>query len=227
MTELVLASNNKKKIEELTTLLSGISKNLITVRSLGDIGFAGDINETGTTFEENSLIKANTPASLGYIGIADDSGLAVDFLNGAPGIYSARYASLSGENARDEANRKKLVNELHGVPEKERTARFVCTAAIVLPENSKYEIPEKWRISNELSRKTGIQSSRAMVVRGECHGIILDHEIGDGGFGYDSLFYYKESGKTFAELSSEEKNRVSHRGNAMREFTARLSEIFG
>lgn len=227
MTELVLASNNKKKIAELTTLLSGISGNLITVRSLRDIGFTGDIDETGTTFEENSLIKANTPAALGYIGIADDSGLAVDHLDGAPGIYSARYASLNGENASDEANRNKLVRELCGVPEQERTARFVCTAAIVLPENSEYVIPEKWRISDELARKTGISASRAMVVRGECHGIILDHEIGDGGFGYDPLFYYKEFGKTFAELDADEKNKVSHRGNAMREFTARLSEIFG
>jgi XTP/dITP diphosphohydrolase len=224
MTNIVLASNNKKKIAELQTLLANISEGLVNVQSLRDIGFTDDIVEDGTTFEENSLIKAGTPAKLGHIGIADDSGLAVDYLNGAPGIYSARY---SGEGATDETNRAKLLKELDGVPAEARTAHFVCTAALVLPENSGFVIPEEWRISAELSEKSGISSERAMVVRGECPGRILTEEHGEGGFGYDSLFYYEDYQQTFAEISGEDKNKVSHRGNAMREFTRRLAVIFG
>ncbi len=224
MTNIVLASNNKKKIAELQTLLANVSDGLLNVQSLRDIHFTDDIDENGTTFEENSLIKAATPANLGHIGIADDSGLAVDFLNGAPGIYSARY---SGDGATDETNRAKLLRELDGVPTEQRTAHFVCTAALVLPKNSGFTIPEEWRISAELSAKSGISRERAMVVRGECPGRILTEEIGEGGFGYDSLFYYEAYGKTFAEIPGEDKNKVSHRGNAMREFTRRLAVIFG
>lgn len=224
MTNIVLASNNKKKIAELETLLSGVSDGFLKVQSLRDIGFTGDIVEDGATFEENSLIKAGTPAKLGHIGIADDSGLAVDYLNGAPGICSARY---SGEGATDETNRAKLLRELDGIPAEQRTAHFVCTAALVLPEKCGVTIPEEWRISAELSEKSGIPQERAMVVRGECPGRILTEEIGEGGFGYDSLFYYEDYGKTFAEIPGEDKNKVSHRGNAMREFTRRLAVIFG
>ncbi len=224
MTNIVLASNNKKKIAELQTLLANVSDGLLNVQSLRDIDFTDDIEENGTTFEENSLIKAGTPAALGHIGIADDSGLTVDYLNGAPGIYSARY---SGEGANDERNRAKLLRELDGIPAEQRTAHFVCTAALVLPENSGFIIPEEWRISAELSAKSGIPRERAMVVRGECPGRILTEEIGDGGFGYDSLFYYEAYSRTFAQISGEDKNKVSHRGNAMREFTRRLAVIFG
>ncbi len=224
MTNIVLASNNKKKIAELQTLLANVSDGLLNVQSLRDIDFTDDIEENGTTFEENSLIKAGTPAALGHIGIADDSGLTVDYLNGAPGIYSARY---SGEGANDERNRAKLLRELDGIPAEQRTAHFVCTAALVLPENSGFTIPEEWRISAELSAKSGIPQERAMVVRGECPGRILTEEIGDGGFGYDSLFYYEAYSRTFAQISGEDKNKVSHRGNAMREFTRRLAVIFG
>lgn len=222
MNIIVLSSNNKKKIGELETLFGVISSKSLEIKTLRDIEYTDEIVEDGTTFEENSLIKARVPASMGFIGIADDSGLAVDFLNGEPGIYSARY---SGENANDERNRKKLLSELDGVPEDKRGAKFVCTASFVLPENSDLEIPEEWRISEELSRKTGIPRERAMVVRGECHGVILNEERGEGGFGYDSLFYYPEFGATFAEIAPEQKNAVSHRGVAMKVFVKRVSEI--
>lgn len=222
MTNIVLASNNKKKIAELETLLTGATSNLVKVVSLRDINFTDEIIEDGDSFEENSLIKASTPASLGYIGIADDSGLAVDYLNGAPGIYSARY---SGEGATDESNREKLLKALDGVEEAKRGAKFVCVAAFVLPEGSSFAIPEEWRISEELSKKTGIPRERAMVVRGECKGVILTEEHGNGGFGYDPLFYYPDFGETFAEISGEKKNLVSHRGNAMREFVAKIKSI--
>ncbi|MGN1346484.1 MAG: non-canonical purine NTP pyrophosphatase [Eubacteriales bacterium] len=223
MTNLVLASNNKKKIAELQTLLGGLSETLIHVQSLKEIGYTDDIVEEGTSFEENSLIKAGTPAKLGYIGIADDSGLAVDVLDGAPGVYSARY---SGEGATDERNRAKLLRALDGVPAEQRTAHFICTAALVLPENSGFTIPEEWQISAALSEASGLPRDRAMVVRGECQGRILTEETGEGGFGYDCLFYSPNYNKTFAEISGEEKNKVSHRGRAMREFTRRLAILF-
>ena len=222
MINFVLASNNKKKISELETLLSGVAESEIKVVSLKDIGFTDEIIEDGNSFEENALIKASTPAKLGYIGIADDSGLAVDYLNGAPGIYSARY---SGEGATDESNRKKLLNELDGILAEQRSAKFVCVAALVLPEDSTLKIKKEWQISEELSRKSGIPSERAMVVRGECYGTILTEEHGEGGFGYDSLFYYPEFAQTFAEIPAEKKNGVSHRGNAMSEFTRRINSI--
>ncbi len=222
MTNIVLASNNKKKIAELETLLTGATSNLVKVVSLRDINFTDEIIEDGDSFEENSLIKASTPARLGYVGIADDSGLAVDYLNGAPGIYSARY---SGEGATDESNREKLLKALDGVEEAKRGAKFVCVAAFVLPDVSDITIPEEWRISEELSKKTGIPRERAMVVRGECKGVILTEEHGNGGFGYDPLFYYPDFGETFAEISGEKKNLVSHRGNAMREFVAKIKSI--
>ena len=180
------------------------------------------IDENGDTFEENSLIKAKVPADMGYIGIADDSGLAVDFLGGAPGIYSARY---SGEHANDAKNREKLIRELDGVPEEKRGARFVCTCALVLPAGSPCTVPEEWRISRELAEKISLERDRAMIVRGECPGIILREEHGDGGFGYDPLFFYPEFGHTFAEIPGEMKNSVSHRGRAMGIFIPRLTEI--
>ena len=220
MTEMVLASNNKKKIAELRELIKDIGN--INVLSLRDIDFHDEIVEDGASFEENSLIKANTPAKLGYIGIADDSGLAVDCLGGAPGIYSARY---SGENATDEQNRQKLFYDMKDVPEEDRTARFVCVVSIVIPESVDMTIPEKWRISEELSRKSGIKREKAMVVRGECHGYILTEERGEGGFGYDCMFWYPDFACTFAEVPVERKATVSHRGIAMREFTKRLKEI--
>lgn len=221
MINIVLASNNKKKIAELETLFASAASNSVKLLSLRDIGFTDDIVEDGDTFEENSIIKAKTPASLGYIGIADDSGLAVDHLDGAPGIYSARY---SGEGT-DEANRAKLLRELDGVEPEKRSAKFVCTASVVFPKDSPYTVPEEWRIPADLAAKQGLDPAKVMVVRGECHGTILTEEHGEGGFGYDSLFYYREFDSTFAEISAEQKNSVSHRGKAMREFTRRLGVI--
>ena len=212
MTEIVLASNNRKKIAELETLLEKCASKTISVKTLRDIGYTDEIIEDGSSFEENSLIKAGTPAKLGYIGIADDSGLCVDFLGGKPGIYSARY---SGEGANDERNREKLLRELDGVAEENRGAEFVCTVSLVLPENSPYVIPKEWRISSELAEKSGIPAERAMVVRGICRGV----------FGYDPLFYFPEFEGTFAEISQEKKNSVSHRGRAMSEFIEKLTKV--
>lgn len=218
--EIVLASNNKKKIAELETLLASASSKIGKVKSLREIGWTEEIEENGSTFEENSVIKASVPAKLGYLGIADDSGLAVDYLNGAPGIYSARYSGGG-----DPENRAKLLAALEGVPEEQRTARFVCTASLVLPENCPLTIPEAWRIPEALAEKAGIPASRVMVVRGECEGVITTEEQGDGGFGYDPLFRYPAFDVTFAQISQEKKNTVSHRGKAMREFIRRLTAI--
>ena len=222
MVNAVLASNNKKKISEIITLISTVGADL-NILSLSDIGYTDEIIENGDSFEENSLIKAKAPASRGYIGIADDSGLAVDYLNGAPGIYSARY---SGENANDEKNRAKLLSTMAGVPIENRKAGFVCCVSIVLTNDCGIVIPEEWRISKELSGKVGIPSELAMVVRGECRGHIMTEEHGRSGFGYDPLFFSDELGRSFAEVDGEEKNRVSHRGHAMSEFTRRLSILF-
>ncbi len=222
MSEIVLASNNRKKIAELETLLEKYASKGITVKTLREIGYTDEIIEDGESFEENSLIKASVPAKLGYIGIADDSGLCVDYLDGRPGVYSARY---SGEGANDERNCEKLLGELDGVPVEKRGAEFVCTASLVLPENSPFIIPEGYRISKKLSEKSGIPTERAMVVRGICRGVILTEKHGNSGFGYDPLFYFPEFNETFAEISQEKKNSVSHRGRAMREFTEKLTKI--
>ena len=224
MTELVLASNNRKKIAELETFFASASSNDIRVKTLAEIGWTEEIEETGSTFEENSLIKASVPTRLGMIGIADDSGLAVDALGGAPGVYSARY---SGEGATDRTNREKLLRELAGVPDEERGARFVCVMTLVLPPDCGLTVPEEWRADPALCRKYGLLPGAVMNVRGACEGRILTAERGDGGFGYDPLFWYPEFGATFAEVEQEKKNRVSHRGRAMKEFTRRLLRILG
>ncbi|MBO5274553.1 MAG: XTP/dITP diphosphatase [Clostridia bacterium] len=190
--KILLASRNKKKIRELETLLASVSSDRIEILSLDDIGFHDEIEETGETFEENSLIKANTGAGLGYITVADDSGLAVDALDGAPGVYSARY---SGEGATDEKNNAKLLASLEGLPAEKRSAKFVSVVVCAFPDGSE-----------------------PIVVRGECPGIILTEARGSDGFGYDPLFLYGSAGKTFAELTADEKNAVSHRGRAMKAF---------
>ena len=192
--KLVLASRNRKKIKELETFLSEISSD-ITVLSLDDIGFHDEIVEDGATFAENSRIKASVPARLGYIGVADDSGLEVDALGGEPGVYSARY---SGEGATDEKNNKKLLAALAGVPDGKRTARFRTVVTCIFPDGDEIQ------------------------AEGVCEGRILESPRGQDGFGYDPLFWYEPLGKTFAELTPDEKNSVSHRGRAMREFAAKL-----
>ena len=195
--KIVLASRNKKKISELNALLA---KHIpgIEVFSLDDIGFEGEIVEDGETFEDNAYIKASTVARLGYIGVGDDSGLCVDALDGAPGVYSARYA---GEHGDDAANNALLLKNL--ADKTDRTARFVCAIACVFPDDV----------------------NTAHVCRGEVEGRIIDEYRGEGGFGYDPLFYYEPFGKTLAEMSAEEKNSISHRGRAIENFAQMLKEI--
>mgnify|MGYP002517328243 CR=1 FL=1 len=195
--KIVSASRNKKKISELNALLA---KHIpeIEVLSLDDIGFEDEIVEDGETFEDNAYIKASTVARLGYIGVGDDSGLCVDALDGAPGVYSARYA---GEHGDDAANNALLLKNL--ADKEDRTARFVCAIACVFPEDV----------------------SRGYFVRGEVEGRIIDEYRGEGGFGYDPLFYYEPFGKTLAEMSAEEKNSISHRGRAIENFAQMLKEI--
>ena len=194
--KIVLASNNKHKIGELHAILSSELGGDLEILSLSDIGFEGDIIEDGQSFEENAMIKARAVSALGYIGVGDDSGLSVDALDGAPGIYSARYAG----DHNDAANNEALLQRLAGVPQEERGAAFVCCIACVFPDG------------------------RELTVRGEARGRMLEDYHGAGGFGYDPLFYYEPLDKTFAELSAEEKNAVSHRGQAIAAFADSLKK---
>ena len=190
----ILASNNKRKLAELLAIMKeDLPGNELLL--LSDIGFTGDIEENGSTFEENSKIKASVPASLGYIGIADDSGLCVDALGGAPGVYSARY---SGKG--DEENIDRLLYELRGVPDEKRTARFVCVMTAAFPDG------------------------RIIRARGEAEGLILRERRGVSGFGYDPVFYYPPLHASFAEIGAEEKNRISHRAKALAAFCPLLKK---
>lgn len=190
---LVLATHNPNKVRELSEILADYQGQLgeITLKTLDEIGIYEDAEETGTTFEENALIKAKVGAKAGYLSIADDSGLEVDALGGAPGVYSARY---SGEHGDDAENNRLVLRNLKGVPDEKRTARFVSVIACVFPDG------------------------RSFTVRGTVEGRILEEEIGQGGFGYDPLFYSFEAGTGFGVLPPEEKNKISHRGRAMRLF---------
>lgn len=192
--KLVLASRNKHKIREISAMLSEYLDG-VTLLSLDDVGIHGDIEENGNSFEENALLKAHFAASSGYIAFADDSGLVVPALGGAPGIYSARYA---GEHGDDKANRALLLRNLEN--KESRVAAFVCCIACVLPK------------------------SDAFVVHGSVEGEILTAERGAGGFGYDNLFWYNEAGRSFAEMTPEEKNAVSHRRKAIEAFATVLAE---
>ena len=196
--KIVLASRNKKKKAELQTLLSQYIDG-IEILSLDDVGIYGEIEEDGITFEDNALIKARVAAESGYIGVGDDSGLEVDALGGAPGVYSARYA---GEHGDDEANNDLLLKNLED--KTDRRGRFVCCIACVFPEKYGYE---------------------PIVVRGHVEGEILKERRGEGGFGYDPLFYFPQFDKTLAEVTPEEKNSVSHRGNAIAAFAKELKKL--
>jgi len=199
MTKLVLASRNRKKIAEMQTLLNEGASDEIVILSLDDVGYVGDIEENGTTFEENALIKAQTAAEFSGLGaIADDSGLMIDALDGAPGVYSARFAGGHGD---DEANNQKVFKLMENVPDEKRTGRFVSVIACVLPGHKE-----------------------PILVRGEAEGMILREYRGEGGFGYDPIFYYPPLDKTFAEFSADEKNAVSHRGRAVRGFISILKK---
>ncbi len=197
--KIVLASRNAKKIKEMREILGSLFPDM-EVLSLDDVGIHGDIEENGTTFEENALIKARVAASSGYIGVADDSGLAVDALGGAPGVYSARFAAINNYAGGhdDEANNQLLLEKLANTPDSERNGGYVCAIACVFPDG------------------------RSFTVRGEVRGKILRAYQGNGGFGYDPLFYYEPFGKTFAEVSAEEKHTVSHRGTALQNFAEKL-----
>lgn len=198
MLKILIASRNRGKIRELHTLLKEhVPDTELELLSLDDVGFAGEIEENGTTFEENALIKARAGAEFsGLITVADDSGLCVKALGNGPGVYSARY---SGGDDND--NNEKLLRELKGVAD--RTAAYVCCMACVFPEGAKLE-------------------GEPIVVFGDVVGEILYDYRGEGGFGYDPLFWYDDLGKTFAEITAEEKNAISHRGKAVAKLGAAL-----
>ena len=190
----VIASNNQHKIRESSEML----EDRLHVISMKEAGFTGDIEENGETFEENAVIKAKAVAkATGYCALADDSGLAVDALNGAPGVHSARYAGVHGDDA---ANNALLIENMKDIPSEDRTAQFVCAMALALP------------------------NGETRTVQGSCPGVITYAPRGEGGFGYDPYFEYL-SGETFSEMPEEEKNRVSHRAMAMQLMLPHLEEL--
>ncbi|MBE6696949.1 MAG: RdgB/HAM1 family non-canonical purine NTP pyrophosphatase [Ruminococcaceae bacterium] len=186
--KIVLASHNQKKIKELREILAGYIPD-VEILSLDDVGLTEEIEESGTTFAENAFIKAHAAATSGYIGVGDDSGLEVYALDRAPGIYSARY---SGEHGDDEANNRLLLHNLAN--KQDRSGAFVCCIACVFPEDL----------------------TRGYYFEGRTEGEIINEYRGDGGFGYDPLFYYPPMDKTYAEMTAEQKNSISHRGKAMK-----------
>lgn len=191
---LVIATRNKGKTSEIRSLLSNFP---ITIRNLDDFGPIPEVREEGNTFDDNSYQKASFAAKiLGFPALADDSGLVVEALNGAPGVYSARYG---GENATDEQRYLKLLNEMKGITN--RKAAFECVISIAVP------------------------SGAALTYEARCEGIIAEEPKGSNGFGYDPVFYYPPLKKTFAELSGEEKNRISHRGMALKELQNEFDKV--
>ena len=194
--KVVLASKNKHKLVEISKITEKFDMELILQSELGvDI----DVEENGTTFEENSLIKARAVMeATGLPALADDSGITVDALNGEPGIYSARYGF--DDSLDDWGRLQLLLKNTENVPDGQRQAQFVCVITMITPD------------------ETVIQA------RGEIHGELLRAPVGENGFGYDPIFYYPPLGKSTAELSPEEKNEVSHRANALKEFYKKLKE---
>jgi|LSQX01.3.fsa_nt_gb XTP/dITP diphosphohydrolase len=185
--KIIVATKNVGKLEEVAQLLSKLPYDVI---SMSEAGMTDDIEENGDTFEENALIKARAVWKVtGETVIADDSGLVVDYLGGAPGIHSARYA---GEGATDADKNNKLLSELAGVPADKKTARFVCAIGLIFPDGKEH------------------------VVKGLCEGYIVEKPVGNNGFGYDPLFYVQEFGLTIAQMDADLKNSISHRGNALR-----------
>lgn len=190
MKEVIVASKNKGKISEIEYVLNHLSGDQFQLKTMTEVGINDDIEEYGTTFEENALIKARYLHKLtGKNVMADDSGLEVDALDGAPGIYSARFA---GENSTDAARNEKLLTMLQDIPFTDRTGRFVCVIAYITEDGTEY------------------------VARGTFDGIIAMREIGTNGFGYDPLLYIPECKCTVACLTPEKKNEYSHRANALR-----------
>jgi len=192
--KIFIATKNEKKLEELSRIIVPMGIEVLSERDLDKP--LGEVEETGTTFEENAILKAKAGLKeTGYISVADDSGLCVDYLDGAPGIYSARY---SGGHGNDEENNKKILRELEGVPMEKRTAYYVAAIACVFPDG------------------------RSFTVRGECHGHIAFEESGSCGFGYDPLFISEKG--CIGHLSAEEKDSISHRGKALRLFREELKK---
>ena len=188
--DFILASNNKKKMLEMQRILAPLGVNVVTAAMLGKT--LEEVVEDGDTFEANARIKAEAACkAFNMPAIADDSGLCVDYLGGAPGIYSARFSGGG-----DEENNDLLLKKLEGVPMEERTAYYVCAICCIFPDG------------------------REIAVRGECHGNIGFERDGDGGFGYDPLFIV--DGRAFGRYTPEEKDRISHRGNALRKLKSEL-----
>lgn len=195
MKRMIFATGNENKMVEIREILGDLP---LEILSMKQAGIRADIEENGTSFEENALIKAREVCRLaGEMVLADDSGLEIDYLNGEPGIYSARYM---GENTSYRVKNKNLMERLERVPNEKRTARFVCAIAAVFPDG------------------------KELVVRGTVEGIIGYEERGENGFGYDPIFYLPERGLTTAELPPEEKNSISHRGNALRKMKELLEK---
>ena len=194
--KVVLASKNKHKLVEISKITEKFGFELVLQSELGvDI----DVEETGSTFEENSLLKAEAVMkATGLPALADDSGIAVDALNGEPGIYSARYGF--DETLDDWGRLELLLKNTEHVPDGQRQAKFVCVISFVTPDG------------------------KVIQARGEIHGELTREPAGENGFGYDPIFYYPPLGKTTAELSSEEKNQVSHRANALKLFYEKMKE---
>lgn len=196
MMKVVLASKNAHKLKEISKITEKFDMELVLESQVGvDI----DVEETGSTFEENSFIKAEAVMkATGLPALADDSGIAVDALNGEPGIYSARYGF--DPSLDDWGRLELLLKNTEQVPDDSRQAQFVCVITLVTPEG------------------------QVIQARGEAHGELLRQPAGEGGFGYDPIFYYPPLGKSFAELSPEEKNQVSHRAQALKLFYEKLKE---
>lgn len=195
MNRIIIATSNDGKMKEFRRLLA--HKN-VDVLSMREAGINIDIDENGTTFEENAAIKAKAVCDITHtLCLSDDSGLVIDFLNGEPGIYSARY--LGHDTPYEEKNRI-IVDRLKGVPTEKRTARFVCAVAAAFPDG------------------------RVITVKDTMEGLIAESPAGCGGFGYDPIFFFPSKGMTSAELTPDEKNAVSHRGKALRKMVSILEK---
>ncbi len=199
MTELLVATTNRGKLAEVESFLRRLPLTVVTLESLGDWPA---IIEDGCSFEENAFKKAKVLAAYsGYLTLADDSGLEVDALNGAPGVYSARYAD---EKSDDRRNNEKLLQALKDIPREKRGARFVCVLALCEPEAF---------------------GGRHWILRASCEGRIACRPKGNEGFGYDPIFFYPQLGKTFGEIDREVKATVSHRGKALQKLVALLPSV--
>jgi XTP/dITP diphosphohydrolase len=193
--KVILASKNQHKLTELSAILSQLG---FEIALESEYGLDIDVEETGTTFEENSYLKAEAVMKAsGLPVLADDSGLMVDALDGAPGVYSARY----GHKASDKERTAYLLENMKDVPEERRGAKFVCVITCLFPDG------------------------RKIVARGECPGVIARAPHGENGFGYDPVFYLPELGMTYAELPSEQKNAISHRARALQDFCRKYQEV--